>query len=126
MMSVVRHQYVMRNGISEPYYSKFNPLPADPENLQAGAQLFQTHCTSCHGAQGYGDGEAGKALMPPPSNLAVLMSMGMMARDEYLFWTIAEGGVSLNTAMPAYKDTLKAEDIWKIIWHLRSLSVAAQ
>jgi mono/diheme cytochrome c family protein len=120
-MSMVRHHYVMQYGIPQQYYDKFNPLSATPENLQAGAKLYQLHCASCHGAEGYGDGVAGKALQPPPSNLAMLMRMGMMARDEYLYWTIAEGGTALNTSMPAFKETLSENDAWQLILHLRSL-----
>ena len=120
-MSVVRHHYVMQYGIPQQYYSKFNPLSATQDNLRAGAELYQAHCARCHGAEGYGDGADGKNMQPPPSNLAVLMQMGMMARDEYLYWTIAEGGTALNTAMPAFKDTLSENAIWQLILHLRGL-----
>jgi len=120
-MSVVRHHYVMQYGIPQQYYGKFNPLSATQDNLRAGAELYQAHCASCHGAEGYGDGKAGKDLQPPPSNLAVLMQMGMMARDEYLYWTIAEGGTALNTNMPAFKDTLSENATWQLVLHLRGL-----
>jgi mono/diheme cytochrome c family protein len=120
-MSMVRHRYVMQYGIPQRYHGKINPLSPTPDNLQAGANLYQTHCAQCHGADGYGDGPAGKNLQPPPSNLGVLMQMGMMARDEYLYWTIAEGGTALNTAMPAFKNTLSENDIWQLILHLRRL-----
>ncbi len=120
-MSVVRHHYVMRYGIPQQYYGIFNPLSATRDNLRAGAELYQVHCASCHGAEGYGDGTAGKDLQPPPSNLAVLMRMGMMARDEYLYWTIAEGGTALNTDMPAFKGTLSENATWQLVLHLRGL-----
>jgi mono/diheme cytochrome c family protein len=44
-----------------------------------------------------------------------------MATDGYLSWTIAEGGVPLQTAMPPFKSILKEDDIWKIIIYLRQL-----
>lgn len=44
-----------------------------------------------------------------------------MATDGYLFWTIAEGGAPVGSAMPAFKQTLKEDDIWKIITYLRTL-----
>lgn len=42
-----------------------------------------------------------------------------MAGDEYLYWTIAEGGEPLNTAMPAFKRMLEQDEIWRIIVYLR-------
>ena len=40
--------------------------------------------------------------------------------DEYLLWSIAEGGKQFDTEMPAFKDTLAREDIWKIIAYMRA------
>jgi mono/diheme cytochrome c family protein len=42
-----------------------------------------------------------------------------IAVDEYLLWSIAEGGKQFDTEMPAFKDTLKREEIWKIIAYMR-------
>jgi mono/diheme cytochrome c family protein len=66
-----------------------------------------------------GDGEAAKALNPSPALLAYMIQMPM-AVDEYLMWTIADGGKAFGTAMPAFKNTLSAEEIWKIIAYMRS------
>jgi mono/diheme cytochrome c family protein len=44
-----------------------------------------------------------------------------MASDGYLYWTIAEGGVSLKTAMPPFKGALKPDQIWQIILYLRQI-----
>src|SRR5690554_4352086 len=44
------------------------PMPTSPEqmpNLAEGAQLYQTHCASCHGVAGNADGPAAKGLEPP-------------------------------------------------------------
>jgi mono/diheme cytochrome c family protein len=119
-MSMIRHHYVMRNGIDPSYVSKRNPLKSTKENITSGRILFEKNCASCHGLSGLGDGAAGKNLEPRPSNIAGLSKMPM-ATDEYLFWTIAEGGVPLGTAMPAFKNTLKEDDIWEIIIYLREL-----
>ncbi|MBF0290245.1 MAG: cytochrome c [SAR324 cluster bacterium] len=122
MMSgnMVRHRYVMRNGIDSEYRLKKNPLVSSKENLNEGAKLYQTFCATCHGVNGRGDGEAGKALVPPPPNLEVAVNR-RIATDAFLYWTIAEGGVSLKTAMLPFKNILKEDQIWKIVLHLRSL-----
>jgi mono/diheme cytochrome c family protein len=81
--------------------------------------LYQQQCASCHGAQGMGDGAAAKALNPSPALLAYMIQMPM-AVDEYLMWSITEGGAQFGTAMPAFKGTLASEDIWKIIAYMRA------
>lgn len=118
--SFVRHRFVMHNGVDPRYASKINPLRATPENLKAGEVLYQRNCASCHGLAGLGDGEAGKSLNPPPANIAA-SSKGRMSTDGYLYWTIAEGGTPLQTAMPPFKSALKEDEIWKIILYLRGL-----
>lgn len=116
--SMVRHRHVMMNGIPASYRNLTNPLPAGEKNIQEGGKLYAAHCASCHGEKGRGDGPAGTALNPPPSHIASLVRMPM-ATDSYLFWTISEGGTEFKTAMPPFKDTLSADDRWKIILYLR-------
>jgi mono/diheme cytochrome c family protein len=117
--SMVRHMYYMHNGIPPEYRGKVNPLSGSPEVVRDGAVLYADNCALCHGARGFGDGEAGKELNPPPANLAHMIRMPML-NDEYLFWTISEGGEPLGSEMPTYKDTLKAEEIWKIVAAMRA------
>ena len=119
-MSVIRHQYVARNGLDPQYASKVNPLPGSAENFKAGQKLYEQNCASCHGPTGLGNGPAGKNLNPPPPNIAASSKMPMSS-DGYLYWTIAEGGVPLHTAMPPFKNTLKPDQIWKIIIFLSGL-----
>jgi hypothetical protein len=119
-MSMVRHHYVMRNGIGSEYSSKENSLVVNKDNLHAGKMLYDKNCSSCHGSSGYGDGPAGKNLNPRPANIVYFSKMPM-ATDGYLFWTISEGGIPIQTAMPAFKSSLKEEEIWKIIIYLRDM-----
>lgn len=117
--SMVRHMYYMHNGIPAKYRGKVNPLPTSPENVREGAKLYADNCASCHGARGFGDGEAGKDLNPPPANLAYMIRMPML-NDEYLFWTTSEGGEPLGSEMPAFKDVLSEEETWKIVAAMRA------
>ena len=43
-----------------------------------------------------------------------------IAVDEYLLWSIAEGGKQFETEMPAFKEILSRDDIWKIIAYMRT------
>ncbi len=42
---------------------------ADPLLVAAGAELFASHCASCHGADARGEGPAAVALSTPPADL---------------------------------------------------------
>jgi mono/diheme cytochrome c family protein len=119
-MSMRRHQFVMANGLDTRYATKQNPLKGTADNIAAGKKLYEQNCAACHGKTGAGDGEAGKGLNPRPANVAASSKMPI-ASDGYLFWTIAEGGIPIGTAMPPFKSTLKENDVWKIILYMRNL-----
>lgn len=104
--------------VPEAYANLTNPLPADPDSLARGAELYQNHCALCHGPEGMGDGPAAENLSPPATPLAITVRH---LSDGYLFWRIAEGGSQWGTAMPAYGSILTDEDIWHLINFLRSL-----
>lgn len=119
-MSMVRHRYVMMNGIPAPYAGTSHPSTADTSNVVAGKSLFETACASCHGPAGRGDGPAAKDLNPAPSNLTAVVHMPI-ASDAYLLWTVSEGGAPVGSAMPAFKDSLSREQIWQLVSYLRTL-----
>ena len=73
----------------------------------------------CHGTGGAGDGPAGTALDPSPSNIARLPRMPMMSSDAYLYWTVAQGGLPIQTGMPAFGQTLTPDQIWSVILYVR-------
>ena len=116
---VARHWTFMHAGIPSEYRGLRSPLAPTQDDVRAGGVLYQKQCSVCHGAQGMGDGEAAKALNPSPALLAYMIQMPMSV-DEYMMWTIAEGGMAFETAMPAFKDTLSPEEIWKIIAYMRA------
>lgn len=119
-MSMARHRYVMRNGVPSDYSSRKNPIPANEERLRDGRMLYETNCSTCHGATGQGDGPAGTNLNPRPSNLARFIRMPM-ATDPYLFWTISDGGAPIQSAMPPFKTALSEKEVWEIIVFLRTM-----
>lgn len=113
-----RHPYVRQNGLPESYRKLVNPLKASEANIKAGKQQFEASCAVCHGSSARGDGPAASQLNPPPSDLQFAVRTPI-ASDGFLYWSIAEGGAPVGSAMPAFKASLKAEDIWKIILYLR-------
>ncbi|MGE5250238.1 MAG: c-type cytochrome [Bacteroidota bacterium] len=96
------------------YAGKTNPL--GPDAAAAGAALFQTNCSPCHGPEGHGDGPAGASLSPAPKNLPQLSAT---VGDDYLFWRISTGRP--GTAMVGWKGVLTDEQIWQLVTYIRTL-----
>lgn len=109
-----RHYMTQLWGIPEPYRRMTNPLPLRAATFERGQAIYAANCQSCHGANGAGNGPAGRNLSPPPGNLVWLSDIERRLWDSYMYWTIAEGGEMLNTAMPPFKDKLTAEEIWAV------------
>lgn len=120
MHSMIRHQYVMRVGIPASYEGLVNPLTPTESVLEIGQRIYTETCSTCHGVSGEGDGPAGAALDPSPSNIRRLPRMPMMSSDAYLYWTVAEGGVPVASGMPAFKQTLTSDEIWSVIQYVRA------
>jgi mono/diheme cytochrome c family protein len=91
-----------------------NAVPADRASIERGGKLYQTHCVVCHGPTGLGDGPAGAALKPKPTNL-VEMAGQHPAGD--LAWKIENG----RGAMPAWKGILSESQIWDLVNYIKSL-----
>ncbi len=116
---VKRHRSFMQDGVPLEYRGRISPYPAARMVIDDGSRLYQEHCAACHGPKGLGDGEAGKDLTPSPALLAYLIERPM-AVDEYLLWTISEGGVGFGSEMPAFKGSLSDREIWQIVAYLRA------
>src|ERR1019366_391142 len=113
--SMRRHQMATIAGIPAQYRFLQNPLPQTARTLQRGADVYAQNCAACHGTMGLGNGSAGLRLHPPPANLLWSKRMPMPRGAPYLFWTIAEGGKPVGSAMPAFKSSLTTGDIWSVI-----------
>lgn len=72
-----RFDYVMQNGIPEPYHGVLNPLRMTPENVSSGQILYDVNCAACHGATGEGGGESAGAGGPAPPRLTDMYDRAM-------------------------------------------------
>ncbi|MCW8944511.1 MAG: c-type cytochrome [Sedimenticola sp.] len=113
------HHKGMMSRLPDSYAGQTNPLRATTAVLEKGLEHYKSYCLGCHGVNGRGDGPAGAGLIPPPADLAFVMRMPM-ARDDYLYWKISEGGSSVGSAMPAFKTVLSETDRWALLNYLRS------
>jgi len=108
----------MQYGVQAEYQGAKSSVGKDIRTIEEGARLYVERCSSCHGKQGLGDGEA-RSLLPSPALLAFMIQRPISV-DEYLLWSISEGGKQFDTEMPAFKSVLTREDIWKIIAYMRA------
>lgn len=114
-----RHHAYVHEGVPADYRGARSTLGLTKENITEGSMLYAKHCVSCHGKGGLGDGDAAKGLSPSPA-LLIFMIDRPVAVDEYLLWTISEGGKEFATEMPAFKDVLSKEETWKIVTYMRA------
>jgi mono/diheme cytochrome c family protein len=114
-----RHDYYVRNNAPLPYQGRRNPFSATIGNVVEGARLYDLRCAICHGMMGIGDGEAGEKLEVRPADLG--RSLGEpLYRDDFFYWSIAEGGAQFATDMPPFKNDLTPGEMWKIITFMRA------
>ena len=117
LLSVVTNIFVMAQGDPEAAKMK-NPVDATQESLNAGQQLYQRHCASCHGKNGQGG--SGNDLIPAaPSLISGQWKHG--SSDGEIFKVVKEG-VPPDFNMTPWGDRLKDQDIWNIINYVRSLA----
>ena len=74
-----------------------SPTGYSARSIAAGEELFLSHCVSCHGEHGQGDGPAAKDLQPPPADLTG--ERIYRHRDGDLFWWVSHG---IGNAMPGF------------------------
>jgi mono/diheme cytochrome c family protein len=116
---MARHRAFMHSDIPAEYHGQKNPLTPSESIIQEGAVLYRLHCANCHGAEGMGNGVEGLGLSPSPALLSYMVHTPL-AVDEYMMWTISDGGTQFGTDMPAFKRILVKKDIWKIITFMRA------
>jgi mono/diheme cytochrome c family protein len=116
---LVRHRTYMIEGVPERYQGAASPVGDSRNAITAGAALYTQHCAACHGNKGRGDGDAGRTLKPTPA-LKTYISRRPWAADEYLLWSVAEGGVEFGSTMPAFRGQLTQQQMWQIIAYMRA------
>src|SRR5210317_1093618 len=102
--------------VPEKYQNMKNPT--DPTvDLAIGKQLYNKHCKSCHGAEGYGDGPKADEM---DGDLGDFSSEEYQAQsDGALFYKTTFG----RDDMPEYtKKIPNDEDRWLIVNYMRTLA----
>ena len=97
------------------YVSMKNPVPAD-QDASVGKSLYDKHCKSCHGKEGYGDGTKADGLK---GDLGDFSSAEFQKQtDGELFYKTTFG----RDDMPEYSKKMPDdEDRWLVVNYMRTL-----
>jgi mono/diheme cytochrome c family protein len=116
---MLRFSTFVNQGVPEAYLKAENGVGYTTKAIAEGGPLYLSHCQKCHGETGLGNGDLAYSLSPSPALLAYMVQQPI-AIDQYLLWSISEGGKQFDTAMPAFKNELTEDQIWEIIAYLRA------
>jgi mono/diheme cytochrome c family protein len=92
--------------------AKRNPLEKDPDAVAAGRNLFEQHCTECHGDFAEGGKKAPRLRAAEVQN----------AEPGAIFWILTNGVV--RRGMPVWSK-LPEPQRWQLVSYIKSLGVAA-
>jgi mono/diheme cytochrome c family protein len=98
-----------------------NPLPQTQATIDAGNAVYHGKgvCKVCHGETGKGDGSAGAALVPPPTDLTDPQFQA--SRTDADFFRAVKDGIP-NTGMISFNPALINDtETWQVITYIRSL-----
>ncbi|MGE0882307.1 MAG: copper-binding protein [Blastocatellales bacterium] len=99
-----------------------SPVAATEENLAAGQSLFLQKCSACHGTDGKSQTEFAAVM---PTRPADLTGPKIAKLTESQIYSLVSTGIA-QSGMPAFKNRISDESIWKLALYLRQLSHAKQ
>jgi thiosulfate dehydrogenase len=92
------------------------PLPADENNLVAGAGIYHDQCAGCHGFYGKPSSFATHMYPAAPQLWKQHKGSSVVGVSDdppgKTYWTVSNG-IRL-TGMPSFKDTLSDTQIWQV------------
>jgi thiosulfate dehydrogenase len=91
---------------------KSAPIPADEQNLTAGAKIYWENCEFCHGVPNQPPTLAAQGMFPPPPQL--LNAEDMVTDDAVgsTYWKVYNG--IRMTGMPGFHKSLSDIQIWQV------------
>lgn len=96
--------------------NKVNPLKGDAASVATGKALYATHCKSCHGTKGKGDGPKASQLDTECGDFTKAAFHAQT--DGSLFYKTKVG----RKDMPSFKTKIPdANDMWAVVNYMRTL-----
>jgi mono/diheme cytochrome c family protein len=102
--------------VPDNYKNMKNPVASNAESIADGKTLYGTHCKSCHGAKGLGDGSKAATLKTEPGDFSKADFQSQS--DGSIFYKTSEG----RDDMPSFKKKIPdADERWSIVNYIRTL-----
>ena len=102
--------------VPDNYKTMKNPVASNAESIAEGKTLYGTHCKSCHGTKGLGDGTKAAQLKTEPGNFSTADFQAQS--DGALFYKTSEG----RDDMPSFKKKIPdSDDRWSVVNFIRTL-----
>jgi mono/diheme cytochrome c family protein len=99
-----------------------SPSNFDAASIARGLDLYDTHCASCHGRDGRGEGPAAAALPVWPPTL----SAGLLWKraEGELLWRVLHGMRDRTgaTTMPDFAGALNETEVWALLDAMKAVS----
>ena len=112
---------VINNGQPKPwkvpdnFKNMKNPIASNATSIADGKALWSTHCKSCHGAKGLGDGSKAAQLKTEPGDFSKAIVQSQT--DGELFYKLSEG----RDDMPNFKKKMpEADERWSLVNFMRT------
>jgi mono/diheme cytochrome c family protein len=96
---------------------------AAERETDSGKQVYATHCATCHGESGKGDGPSATGFATKPFDLTSGALMNALP-DEFLIDIVRDGGPAhgLAPTMPPFNRTLSQAQIQQVVAFVRTLA----
>jgi len=102
--------------VPDKYKNMANPVKSDATSIATGKELYTTHCKSCHGTKGKGDGP--KAAQLDTESGDFTKSAFQSQTDGAIFYKTSEG----RKDMPSFKKKIADQnDIWAVVNYMRTM-----
>jgi S-disulfanyl-L-cysteine oxidoreductase SoxD len=89
-----------------------NPVPATPESIAHGKQIFEIYCAACHGVNGMGATPVTQKGIPPIPMAVMVPGLS----EAHIYNKALYGGA----IMPSYGFQTSAKDRWDIVNYTKS------
>lgn len=94
-----------------------NPLTATEENIEAGRNLFNRNCASCHAEDGKAKTDVAAGMKVKPTDLTGHETHGIT--DGEIYWVITNG--IKTSGMPGLNTKTKPNERWQMALYVKHL-----
>lgn len=102
-----------------------NPVPNNSSVLSQGAELYRVNCSTCHAADGKGNGPMAEFLRKwkysNPADLTAPTTQNRSDGDIFSAISFTIFGRSGISPMPEFSKLLEQDEIWSLVHYIRTL-----